>query len=209
MQDHAPSGGSLEGGSPSETSPGEALLIARRQMAAADGLTDLQVRFRGDIDRFLVEHGPIALTRECLRGHLTASCLVWDDAGERVLLHHHRKLRLWLQFGGHCDGDGDLARVALRETVEESGIEPSFMTPRPIDFDIHAIPARPAKGARAAEPKHLHLDVRFLAVAPPRARASISDESLAMAWLTPAEALSKGIDESLVRMLALGPPQRH
>lgn len=177
-------------------------------MAAADGLTELQAGFRADIDRFLVDHGAIALTRECLPGHLTASCLLWDDAGEKVLLHHHRKLRLWLQFGGHCDGDGDLARVAWRETVEESGIQPSFMTLRPIDFDIHAIPARPAKGSRAAEPKHLHLDVRFLAVAPPKARASISDESLAMAWLTPEEARSKGIDESLERMLALGPPPR-
>ncbi len=105
----------------------EALETARRDMAAAVGLTELQADFRRDIDRFLVEHGPIALTRNCLPGHLTASCLLWDDAGEKILLHHHRKLRLWLQFGGHCDGDGDVARVAWRETVEESGIEPAYM----------------------------------------------------------------------------------
>ncbi|QDV07989.1 hypothetical protein Poly30_35250 [Planctomycetes bacterium Poly30] len=49
------------------------------------------------------------------------------------------------------------------------------MTPAPIDFDIHSIPARPAKGDRAAEPEHLHLDVRYLALAPADAVEQISD----------------------------------
>lgn len=177
-------------------------------MAAARGLTPLQADFRERIDSFLVEHGEIALTRECLPGHLTGSCLLWSADGERVLLHHHRKLGLWLQFGGHCDGEGDVRNVALRETVEESGIEPAFLTRTPIDFDIHTIPARPAKGARNAEPEHLHLDVRFLAVAPEGAREVLSDESLEMAWLSPDEARARGLDESLERMLALGPPER-
>ena len=170
--------------------------------AIADG-------FRGEIAAFLEQHGPVALTRDCVPGHLTASCLLWNAEGTQVLLHHHRKLNLWLQFGGHCDGDGDMRRVATRETFEESGIEPAFVTAHPTDFDIHTIPARPAKGERPAEPEHLHLDVRYLAYAPEGAVEAISEESIALAWLTPDEARSRGLDRSLLRMLELGPPARH
>ena len=148
----------------------------------------------------------MALTRACEPGHLTASCLLWDDACERILLHHHRKLDLWLQFGGHCDGDGDVRRVAQRETREESGIEPRWMSARPVDYDIHSIPARPARGARPPEPEHLHLDVRFTAVAPPGAMERLSDESLALAWLLPEEGAPRGLDDSLLRIIDLGPP---
>ena len=186
----------------------EALQLALELMGEDASLSGVAEGFRRRIREFLREHGPIALTRDCMPGHLTASCLLWDAAGERVLLHHHRKLDLWLQFGGHCDGDGDVRRVALRETMEESGIEPAFLTPRPVDYDIHTIPARPAKADRAAEPEHVHLDVRFLARAAEGASERISEESIALAWLTPRAALDQGLDDSLARMLALGPPAR-
>ena len=54
------------------------------------------------------------LIRSCFPGLLTASALVIDDRKEKVLLHHHAKLERWLQFGGHCDGDGNLAHAAWR-----------------------------------------------------------------------------------------------
>ena len=182
--------------------PAAQLDTALASLEAADGaaLTDVQLGFRRDIERFLREHGPVALTRECLPGHLTASCLLWSADGERVLLHHHRKLDRWLQFGGHCDGEGDTHAVALRETEEESGITPAAVTAAPVDFDVHGIPARPG------EPAHLHLDVRYLAVAPEGAREALSEESLALAWLRPAEAVERGVDGSLRRLLELGPP---
>ena len=172
---------------------------ARAQLSSARGLTELQETHRARIDKFLTEHGPLALTRTCIPGHLTASCLLWDAPGERVLLHRHRKLGLWLQFGGHCDGDGDLRGVARRETLEECGIDPMVLTEHPIDFDVHEIPAR--KG----EPAHLHLDVRFLARAPEGAQEAVSEESLELKWWKPEEARALGLDESLLRMLDLGP----
>ena len=46
--------------------------------------------------------------RERLAGHFTASCWLVDAGGTRVLLTHHRKLGLWLQLGGHADGERDL-----------------------------------------------------------------------------------------------------
>ena len=61
--------------------------------------------------------------RECLPDHLTASALIVDPAGGRVLLGLHAKAKLWLQMGGHIEeGDGTLAHAAMREGTEESGI---------------------------------------------------------------------------------------
>ena len=53
----------------------------------------------------------------------------------------HKKLQLWLQFGGHADGEIDIKNVAIREFHEESGIQ---IEPMIIDeifnVDIHDIP---------------------------------------------------------------------
>lgn len=139
------------------------------------------------IDRFPLD----ALLRERLEGHLTASALVVDARRRAALLTHHAKLGRWLQLGGHCDGDANLARAALREAVEESGIEGLAIDPAPIDVDVHEIPARPDV------PAHLHLDVRFLVVAPEGAVEVISDESLALRWIEPADLFRYDVDASV------------
>ena len=46
-----------------------------------------------------------------------------DPSTRQVLLLFHAKVQRWLQPGGHADGDGNLARVALREAEEETGID--------------------------------------------------------------------------------------
>jgi 8-oxo-dGTP pyrophosphatase MutT (NUDIX family) len=132
-----------------------------------------------------------------LEGHLTASALVVDAAGERALLTHHKKLGRWLQLGGHCDGDANLAAVALRECEEESGIAGLRVLPEPIDLDIHPIPARPG------EPVHLHYDTRFVVVAPPGAREVVGDESHALRWFETRELASIATDESVRRLFEL------
>ena len=44
-----------------------------------------------------------ACLRECVPGHVTASALVLDDSGTRVLLTLHPRLGRWVQLGGHCE----------------------------------------------------------------------------------------------------------
>ena len=101
---------------------------------------------------------------------MTGSAITVSADGARVLLLHHRKLDRWLQPGGHGDrGETTGEQVALREALEESGIEGLRLhplAPRPLDVDVHDIPAR------GDEPAHQHLDLRYLVVAPAGARVS-------------------------------------
>jgi ADP-ribose pyrophosphatase YjhB (NUDIX family) len=169
------------------------LARARALVAAYAPADPAQRRERDRILAFIDAHED-ALLRTCLEGHLTASALVLDSRGERALLTHHRKLRRWLQLGGHVDGDGNLPAGAWREATEESGIAGLAIDPRPVDLDIHPIPARPG------EPEHLHLDVRFVAHAPAGARETASEESIALGWFSPAELAGIETDESVRRL---------
>jgi 8-oxo-dGTP pyrophosphatase MutT (NUDIX family) len=173
------------------------LAVARHLLAAWDPPTAAQERTRDRILAFVDEHPDDAHLRSCVPGHLTASALVLDASGERALLTFHAKLGKWLQLGGHCDGDANLAAVALREAVEESGIEDLAIDPLPIDLDVHPIPAR--KG----EPEHLHLDTRFLVHAPEGAVERLSEESLDLRWFTSEEADELETDDSVRRLLRI------
>ncbi|MER5920022.1 NUDIX hydrolase [Streptomyces mirabilis] len=139
----------------------------------------------------LSEH-PDGMWKACTAGHVTASALVIDPAGGRVLLTLHRKLQMWLQMGGHCEpGDPTLAAAALREATEESGIAGLILLPGgPVTLDRHAIPA----------PCNWHLDVQYAALAPAEAVAAISDESLDLRWF-PYEKVADVADASVVRLL--------
>lgn len=155
-----------------------------------------QAAFRAQMLEFCAAH-PDALWRTCLDGHLTSSGLIVDARGERGLLCLHKKLGRWLQLGGHVDGDANLAASALREGIEESGIADLRVDPRPLDLDAHRIPAR------AGEPEHWHLDVRFLLVAPPGAMPILSAESVALRWFAKRELASIATDDSVHRLFEL------
>jgi 8-oxo-dGTP pyrophosphatase MutT (NUDIX family) len=82
-------------------------------------------------------------------GHITASMLITNPSRTKVLLMLHKKIKKWLQFGGHSDDSPEVLATAIREFHEESGIlvEPDIFSyesglPIPIfDLDIHKVPA--------------------------------------------------------------------
>jgi len=135
---------------------------------------------------------PDGMWKACGAGHLTASALVVDPDRGRVLLTLHKKLRMWLQMGGHCEPqDATLADAALREATEESGITGLTLLPGgPVRLDRHPIPA----------PCHWHLDVQYAATASAGAVEQISDESLDLRWF-PYDEVEKVADASVVRLL--------
>ncbi|MET8691404.1 NUDIX hydrolase [Streptomyces bauhiniae] len=150
-----------------------------------------QPELRDAYQAHLAAH-PDGIWRSCDAGHLTASALVIDPEHGRVLLTLHKKLRMWLQMGGHCEpGDISMAGAALREATEESGIPGLTLLPGgPVRLDRHPIPA----------PCHWHLDVQYAVLAPPGAEQAISDESLDLRWFGYDE-VADVADESVVRLL--------
>ena len=133
-------------------------------------------------------------------GHITGSAWIVNPGRDRFLLTFHKKLELWLQLGGHADGNPDVLEVALREAREESGIvNIAPLSERIFDLDIHRIPEH--KGV----PEHFHYDVRFICEADDRKALTISDESHDLRWLTAEEVRERTSEESMLRMLRKTP----
>ncbi|OBF58218.1 NUDIX hydrolase [Mycobacterium sp. 852002-53434_SCH5985345] len=137
---------------------------------------------------------PDACRRECVPGHVTASALVLDDTGGRVLLTLHPRVGRWVQLGGHCDeDDDDIVAAALREATEESGVDGLRIEPRLAAIHVHPVTCSLGVPTR-------HLDLQFVAHAPAGARIAISDESDDLRWW-PAGALPDGTDHALAYLV--------
>jgi len=121
---------------------------------------------------------PDCLERSNLDGHFTASAWLIHRKGDKALLMHHRKLDGWFQLGGHADGDPSLLDVAMKEAMEESGIDHIVAINSEIfDLDIHEIPANPN------EPRHFHYDVRFLLHVASDEDFRANNESKELRWI--------------------------
>jgi len=125
------------------------------------------------------------------KGHITGAGWIVNHDFSQALLTHHKKLNIWCQLGGHADGNPDIQSVALREAQEESGIENlTFVFDGIFDIDVHPL----------ANACSYHYDVRFLLQAPPDASFKISDESHALAWVSPNCITDYTQERSVVRL---------
>jgi 8-oxo-dGTP pyrophosphatase MutT (NUDIX family) len=128
--------------------------------------------------------------------HLTASCLVLDARGRRALLTLHRRANAWFQLGGHLEPrDESVWAAARREAREESGLDALEPLLRPVQLDRHRL-------VGAFGSCREHLDVRYVAVAPPAARPLVSAESHDVRWW-PVDALPEGTRAELGPLVSL------
>ncbi len=164
------------------------------ELASWQPPTPSQALLRDDFVAHLDKHEN-GWARSCRPDHLTASALVVNTTGTRVLLCLHRKVGLWLQFGGHIeDTDASVADAALREAREESGIDAlTLVGGGPVRLDRHAAPCD-------VKARH-HLDVQFLALTPDGAEPTVSSESLDVRWFTP-DALPEQTDDAVRQLVA-------
>lgn len=149
-------------------------------------------------DRFVtfVESNPQCFERSLTIGHVTGSAWIVNPTRDRFLLTFHSKLNLWLQLGGHADGNSDILEVALREAREESGLDNiRCLSTEIFDLDIHRIPEHNGVA------EHYHYDVRFLFEADDSQALVISEESHDLRWLTSSEIRQVTQEESILRML--------
>lgn len=126
--------------------------------------------------------------RTNIHGHVTGSALVTNPTLTRVLLTHHKKLGMWLQLGGHADGNPHIEDVAMTEACEESGLTRlKFLQfehvfgleidgALPFDLDYHVIPQS------EKDESHVHYDIRYIIVGDDSEAHVVSDESLDVKW---------------------------
>ena len=120
--------------------------------------------------------------------HVTGSAIITGSRG--TVLHLHKRLRLWLQPGGHIDAGETPWDAAVRETKEETGLLGRHPEGGPCLFHLDAHPAG----------DHFHLDLRYLLLGAdadphpppgesPEARWYSWDEALAVADVALVDAL--------------------
>ena len=166
------------------------------QAVEAARLSDDLEPARRDILAFTDAH-PDALLRACVEGHRTGSAVVVDHLARHSLLMLHTKLGRWFQPGGHADGDASLAAVALREGTEETGITGLRLVWPAVDLDIHRVHI-------TGEEPHLHLDLRFLALAPAGAVPVRNHESRELRWVDERTLEALDPDPGTRRLVARG-----
>lgn len=113
--------------------------------------------------------------------HVTASAIVVSDAGDKVALHLHKRLNMWLQPGGHIDAGESPAQAALREAIEETGLPVRHQQEEGVLFHIDVHPG--PKG-------HTHHDLRYLLRAPEVPLRPGEGESPEARWFTWDEAFA-------------------
>lgn len=127
-------------------------------------------------------------------GHVTASSWLVNPENTGAFLMHHTKLGIWVQPGGHCDGDSDVLAVAIKEAQEESGIlDIKALSTEIFDIDVHYIPTN------TREKEHYHYDIRFLL----QAQSDViqqNQESRAIGWFGKNKDLLPTDSRSITRM---------
>ncbi len=118
--------------------------------------------------------------------HVTASGIVVGPPG--VVLHRHRRLGRWMQPGGHIEPGETPEDAVVRECIEETGLPVAHPGGQPVlvHLDVHE-----------ASDSHVHLDLRYLLVAPGLPPAPGPGESPDVAWFGWEEARSLA-DEALI-----------
>jgi 8-oxo-dGTP pyrophosphatase MutT (NUDIX family) len=126
--------------------------------------------------------------------HLTASVVVLDPPGRRVLLVWQRATGKLLFPGGHVDPDEAPGEAAVREVREETSVHVTLAGPAAVPlpgmtavsnpwmtYEIPA-PAKPDRGGdKPAEPAHSHIDLLFIGAADPDAPITAAAEEVTSA----------------------------
>lgn len=126
-----------------------------------------------------LENGNNQFVRTNFDKHIVAGAYLFNADFSKILLTHHKALGLWLHLGGHSDDDSNSLNVALRETMEESGITKiNTLNGEIFDVDIHVVPPNSAKN----EPEHKHIDIKFIFTTNEE-KFVVSNESLELSWV--------------------------
>ncbi len=126
---------------------------------------------------------PNILTRENEFAHMTASSWIVNKDRTKVLMIFHNIYQSWAWTGGHADGEDNLLNVAIRETMEETGIK----NIKPLQEDIFSlellcVDGHVKRGKYVSS--HIHINVTYLLEADESEALAIKeDENSGVRWI--------------------------
>ena len=132
---------------------------------------------------------PDVFYRENIVAHMTASAWVTNKSHDKILMAYHNIYKSFSWLGGHCDGQEDCLKVALKEVKEESGIKNVQAASDDIfSIEVLTVDGHYKKGKYVSS--HLHLNVTYLIEASDEEQLIVKeDENSAVKWF--------GIDEAV------------
>ena len=129
-----------------------------------------------------LSHNADALERTNTIAHVTTSTIVVNPAMDRVVFGFHNIYQSWGWIGGHNDGDEDCHHVALKETMEETGLTRlTFYSKEIFMLDVIYVPSHLKNGKHVSD--HLHLNITYLLIADEQERlVHAEEEHQGMQW---------------------------
>lgn len=124
--------------------------------------------------------------------HFTTSVYVYNTQTKKFLFIKHKKLQKWLQPGGHIEENENPEDCAIREVLEETGINARLVGERlPRETDL----IRPfALQLNKMNEEHEHFDLIYLAVTDENDLHQNFDETEGIGWFTKEEILDENFD---------------
>lgn len=113
--------------------------------------------------------------------HITSSGLILNRTLDKCLMIHHNIRNTWAWTGGHTDGNSNFLEVAIKEAVEETGINVVPLSNEIASIDILTVSGHIKKCVFVNS--HLHLSVAYILIGSeketPKAKL---DENSAVKW---------------------------
>jgi len=175
------------------TSHAELVAQVRAELLAFDARDERAARSRAQVlDALHTLAAPFDERADLM--HVTGSAVVVGRRG--VVLLVHRRLGTWMQPGGHIEAGEAPWDGAVRESIEETGLRVRHPDGGPVlvHVDVHE-----------AANHHVHLDLRYLLLAPDDEPNPPAGESQQVRWFSWDDAVDVA-DESLRGALATAHP---
>lgn len=124
------------------------------------------------------------LTRENEIAHITSSALILNKALDQTLMIHHNIYQTWAWTGGHADGEEDLFKVAVKEALEETGLETiEALSSEIASIDIIPVYGHMKRGKYVSS--HLHLNISYVLIADKEAKLKVNlEETSGVRWIS-------------------------
>jgi ADP-ribose pyrophosphatase YjhB (NUDIX family) len=121
-----------------------------------------------------------------------------------LLLHRHALLGMWLPCGGHVERGESPEDAAVREVLEESGVQVEIVGERAIDVDdpLQLVRPRGVQLERIA-PGHEHIDFVYFARPREPYGGEIGGTEPEIGWYTPKQVAELPLTEEMRAWTAL------